>query len=305
MAPELHSERRRKRRTPRTQPLEVRLGFLDAEGVQQLIPAYIVDATDTGLGIQLHQSLPVGAEVSVVASSPLLPSSDLRICPRARVEWCQTMAGGLFRVGLSYRQPQAASTETVGAEDDYYEILQVNPKASAETIHRVYRLLAQHYHPDNRDTGDEQLFRAVLGAYKVLSDPERRAAYDLRHQAARAARWQIFSSPESVQGIRGEQRRRFGVLRALYAKRMQDGRQPDMSIPEMEGLLGVPREHLEFTLWYLKERGYITRADNIRYSITASGVEHTETLEEAMADGKAGIGRHQLPPAGQSSGSGF
>jgi hypothetical protein len=301
MPPEPKSERRARRRTTRTQPLEVRLGYLDGDGVQQLVPAQVVDVTDSGLGLQVRRALAVGIPVSVVASSALLPSSDLRICPRAYVQWCRPMAGGLYRVGLMYQSPAPAAEEPGPAEEDYYEILQVNPKASAETIHRVYRLLAQHYHPDNRDTGDERLFRSVLEAYQVLSDPERRAAYDLRYQAARTRNWQIFHSPDSVQGVRGEQRRRFGVLRALYAKRAQDARQPDMSIPEMEGLLGVPREHLEFTLWYLKERGYITRADNIRFSITAAGVEHTENLEETLAGRGDPVIRPQLPAPGPTA----
>ncbi len=42
-------------------------------------------------------------------------------------------------------------------------------------IHRVYRLLAQRYHPDNGITGDEKSFRAITDAYKVLSEPEKRA----------------------------------------------------------------------------------------------------------------------------------
>lgn len=300
MVPELHSEKRRARRTPRAQPLEVCIGVLDDAGARQLIPACIVDASEAGLGIQLHQPLEPGAYVSLVAGSALLPSSDLRICPHAAVQWCRRASSGNFRAGLSYLQARAEPPAAGPAEEDHYEILQVNPKASPETIHRVYRLLAQQYHPDNGETGDEQLFRSVLAAYKVLSDPEQRAAYDQRHQAVRDSRWRIFRSAESVHGIRGERRRRFGVLRALYAKRLQDPRQPEMSVPELESLLGIPREHMEFTIWYLKERGYLVRSDNIRYSITAAGVEHTEALEEAAAGVPESAGRRQLPPAGQA-----
>ena len=38
---------------------------------------------------------------------------------------------------------------------DYYELLQISPNAEPETIHRVYRLLAQRFHPDNGQTGDD------------------------------------------------------------------------------------------------------------------------------------------------------
>lgn len=277
------AEHRRKLRSRRADPLQVRLGLVDESGAERLIEAALLDASEDGLGLELRQALASGATVSVAAGSSLLPVSEVRLCPHARVEWCRGLSGGRYRVGLSIRHESLPPIDTGPAEGDHYEVLQVNPKATADTIHRVYRLLAQQYHPDNQETGDEQMFRAILAAYRVLSDPERRAGYDQRYYALRQTRWQIYNSPESVQGIRGEQRRRFGVLRALYTKRMQDPRQPDMSIPDLEGLLGVPREHLEFTLWYLKERGHIGRSDNIRYSITAAGVEHTEQLEESLS----------------------
>ena len=56
--------------------------------------------------------------------------------------------------------------------EDYYEVLQVSPTAEPETINRVYRMLAQRYHPDNQQTGNESRFRNVLEAYTILSDPE-------------------------------------------------------------------------------------------------------------------------------------
>ncbi len=49
-----------------------------------------------------------------------------------------------------------------------------------------------------------------------------------------------------------------------------------MGMHEFEELLGCPREHLEFTLWYLRENGLVTKFDNGRYGITVKGVDHTE-----------------------------
>ena len=60
-------------------------------------------------------------------------------------------------------------------EADFYELLQVSPSAEPETIHRVYRLLAQRLHPDNQTSGSVERFRALHEAYSVLSDPESRA----------------------------------------------------------------------------------------------------------------------------------
>jgi DnaJ-class molecular chaperone len=52
---------------------------------------------------------------------------------------------------------------------DYYEVLQVSDSAEPETINRVYRIFAQRYHPDNRETGNETRFREITEAYQVLA----------------------------------------------------------------------------------------------------------------------------------------
>jgi curved DNA-binding protein len=167
---------------------------------------------------------------------------------------------------------------TAEAFEDYYETLQISPNAEAETIHRVYRILAQRYHPDNRETGNTPAFREATHAFQVLSDPEQRAAYDVEHRQARRLTWRIFDQPNSAQGVTAEKRKREGVLSALYRKRAGQPEQPHMSLKELEDLLGVPREHLEFTLWYLKEGQYVQRTDNARYTVTLKGVDLAETL---------------------------
>jgi DnaJ-class molecular chaperone len=48
---------------------------------------------------------------------------------------------------------------------------QVSDVAEPETINRVYRMLAQRYHPDNRETGNEARFRAITEAYTTLTRP--------------------------------------------------------------------------------------------------------------------------------------
>src|SRR4029453_14803500 len=61
---------------------------------------------------------------------------------------------------------------------NYYEVLQVSRAAQPLIITKAYRLLAAFYHPDNKETGDRDAFHNVIAAYRVLSDPVRRAAYD-------------------------------------------------------------------------------------------------------------------------------
>jgi len=163
---------------------------------------------------------------------------------------------------------------------DHYEIMQISPNADLDTIHRVYRILAQRFHPDNQETGDEEMFHALTTAYHILSDPEDRAAFDIEHRASRRLTWKIFDQTASAQGVEAERRKRSGILALLYRKRIGHPLEPSMSLRDFEELLGIPKEHLEFTLWYLKDGGFATRTDNGRYSITLKGVD----LAEAMAE---------------------
>ena len=62
---------------------------------------------------------------------------------------------------------------------DLYEILDVPRDADADTIKKAYRRLARQLHPDvNPDPGTHDRFKEVTRAYEVLSDPQKRAAYD-------------------------------------------------------------------------------------------------------------------------------
>ncbi len=62
---------------------------------------------------------------------------------------------------------------------DYYEVLGLGRDATVEEIKKAFRRLAMRYHPDrNREDGAEARFKQVGEAYEILSDPEKRAAYD-------------------------------------------------------------------------------------------------------------------------------
>jgi molecular chaperone DnaJ len=62
---------------------------------------------------------------------------------------------------------------------DYYEVLGVNRNASAEELKSAFRSLARKYHPDmNKEANAEEKFKEINEAYAVLSDAEKRRAYD-------------------------------------------------------------------------------------------------------------------------------
>ena len=160
---------------------------------------------------------------------------------------------------------------------DYYEVLQISVNAEPETIHRIYRVLAQRFHPDNTTTGNADRFRSVTEAYEVLSDPARRAGYDVNYSEHRRERSRLIAEMIRAQtDVEFEELARMTILEALYARRRLEPRQPGVFDGDLEELVGRSRDQLEFTLWYLGQKRLIDRADGSRLTITVEGVEYFE-----------------------------
>ena len=83
---------------------------------------------------------------------------------------------------------------------DYYEVLQLSSNADSETIDRIFRYLAQRYHPDNQKTGDRSRFDAILRAHNTLKDPAKRAQYDIQHKNYSGARWKLAEEASDGKG---------------------------------------------------------------------------------------------------------
>ena len=163
---------------------------------------------------------------------------------------------------------------------NYYELLQISPSAQPETIHRVYRFLASRFHPDNGETGNVEKFFLLTQAYEVLSDPQRRAAYDISLQESSSE--PLCTWIDFMDSIQGELNRRLAVLAVLYSQRRSNPNAPELTFRDIEKQLGFPRDYLEFTAWYLRTKGYITRADNAAFTITAEGVDFVEAQRVKM-----------------------
>ena len=114
---------------------------------------------------------------------------------------------------------------------DYYNFLQISPDAEPDTIHRVYRFLAARFHPDNPESGDSEQFFLLTQAYDVLSDTERRAAYDASRATSQLpplSTWVDF-----MDNLKGELNRRLAVLAILYFQRRCNSYPPGSWILEI------------------------------------------------------------------------
>ena len=161
--------------------------------------------------------------------------------------------------------------------EDYYDVLQISTNAEPETINRVYRMLAQRYHPDNQQTGNESRFRTLTEAYSVLSDPEKRARYDVAHQQQQQDRWRLVTTGAQTENdFEMEQIVRLSVLEALYTKRRLEPASPGIPFREFEKLTGRPREYLEFTIWFLQKKKFVEYDDKSCLSLTVEGAEYLE-----------------------------
>jgi len=160
---------------------------------------------------------------------------------------------------------------------NYYDVLQISPRADLDTIHRVYRIMAARFHPDNPQSGDHERFLKLGQAYEVLADAARRAQYDSMLRIYEKRPLPIFGLRVFVDGLEGEINRRLGVLSLLYQRCRGSEVSPGLSVLELEARMALPREHLEFTLWYLRSKRFVQiTEDNSDYALTAEGVDFVE-----------------------------
>ncbi len=282
-------QQRRQKRQTQKRPVGLQLETASSNGKAAAMPATLVDFSEYGCGLQTTTPLNVGEMVTVKNLG--FPNRENGVTTRkARVIYCRLYDEGIYRLGLAFEEEPGTKHKSTNGQaqmapdsslPDYYEILQVSPQADLETIQRVYRMLAQRFHPDNTETGNDTKFRLVLQAYRALSDPETRAAYDVKHKAAAALRWRIFDKPDDVDGFEDENKKRWAILLALYMKRKREPEKPGVKLRDLEVLLGCPREHLQFSLWYLRGKARVLAADNGYYEITPEGAD---ALEAAGSD---------------------
>lgn len=163
---------------------------------------------------------------------------------------------------------------------DYYELMELSPRANSATIERVFRHFAKRLHPDVSETGDVQKFSLLVEAYETLRDPELRVAYDLAYEQEQQQLNQIV---EDTNCIDDDSAQRHKILALMYAKRRRDMKEPGIGGTTLESLSGCTEQVLNFHLWYFRQKGWIEREENGMLAITALGVDRIEASVEAKA----------------------
>ena len=169
---------------------------------------------------------------------------------------------------------------------DYYEILEISPNANSGTIDRMFRYLAQRFHPDNKDTGDRRRFDEIVEAHDTLGDPVKRAQYDIQHKNQTGIRWKLTKEASDSKGIERDVEIQNKLLSVLYVKLRQNIGDPGIGSLDLERMLGCPAEHLEFHIWYLKEKGWVRRTENGTLAITVEGVDRANSDYQRKATSK-------------------
>jgi hypothetical protein len=159
---------------------------------------------------------------------------------------------------------------------DYYELLQLSSTADTDTVERVFRHLAKKLHPDNTESADPDRFRLIVEAHRILSDPESRAGYDVKHQDYWNRKWKLASEANDGSAFGDDREIREILLSMLYIQRRRNMKNPGLGDFEMARLIGKPFELVDFHLWYLKAKGWVERLDTGHLAISALGVDQVE-----------------------------
>jgi molecular chaperone DnaJ len=131
----------------------------------------------------------------------------------------------------------------MSAKRDYYEVLGVGRDANGEEVRKAYRRLARQYHPDvNKEDDAGARFKEINEAYEVLSDEEKRAAYDRFGHAGVEGSLRGFSGFPDFNDIFESFFGGFGGARAQGGPQAGEDLRADLTLSFEEAVFGVEKE---------------------------------------------------------------
>lgn len=175
---------------------------------------------------------------------------------------------------------------------DYYAVLEIRPDTNSATLGRVFRNLAQRYHPDNADTGDRLRFDLILESYNTLKDPSKRAQYDTQYQEQFGPHPKFAEEVSDSDVVEQDVEIQDKLLSIYYFKRRHNVGEPGVPEFELERRFERPIEQLEFHLWFLREKGWVEFLDNGMMAITIQGIDHINAEHRHKAATKLLTNRH-------------
>jgi hypothetical protein len=204
-------------------------------------------------------------ETMSAAALASLASGDLETARRWADEYVSGTQGCYLSASLTTRaRVEIVQGEVEQAQRDLYEALAIAADTGTRAgVPNIMECLAELAATVESHREAARLFGAAETLRKRIGE----------------VRFKIFDNLQSTQGVQAEIRKRQGILRLLYTKRLTDPHQPAMRARDFAEMLACPLEHLEFSLWFLKENKLITRSDNNHFEITWQGVTAFESEE--------------------------
>jgi curved DNA-binding protein len=174
---------------------------------------------------------------------------------------------------------------------NWYDVLGVPPTANSTDLSAVFQLLSARFRPENKETGDPKRLQEVRTAHEVLSNPERRKQFDHElRQRNPPAQVPLHQSKDFADEVDDEIARRLSILCLLYNQRRANPINPGLTIAQLEELVGTPREQLEFSFWYLKQKRLVLADDRSTMTIMTEGIDFIEEnlrrSQKAAADAR-------------------
>lgn len=168
------------------------------------------------------------------------------------------------------------SAPAAGKFQDHYTILGVDPKANSEAIQAAYAKLAQKYHKDTPQTGNQEKFESVNLAYEVLCDATLRAEFDKIKGIDQDDDNPQFSGAAFFENLSRQNGLRMALLSILYERRQLKPYRPSLSMRHLDRMLNLTNDELNFALWYLKQRALVQSDDKSNLQITVQGMDFLE-----------------------------